>query len=447
MEWMFGIKEGFDVVIGNPPYVRVEKISKNDVSYFKNKYLSSTGKFDLSSIFIEKAINLGSKKFIINFISTYQFLYTSSSIGLRKFIIDNADTTVIMFSSDNQIFESATTYTGIFTFKPSKLRNVIVKTANFKENHVLLESEFILDENNFKSDKVIISEKNLFDKFSNSKSTIRGIHIGKAKCGVVTSCDEVFFINRKQINDLNLEEEIIYPILGSENLNKYYLSIPETYCIYPYQFINDKTELIPLNILEYKYPNIYRYLKSNENILKRRSQGRKTYENSNKWYQLNRPREKWIYDSKKIIASGTTNLSKFAIDNAKSVFRNARLYSLILNNENDIYYKLILGVLNSKICRYLLNLKCPPKSGGYFELSTNFLEEFPYLKLDIDNNLQNKLIIAVDQIIEKKKLGEDTQELEDKIDIMVYKLYDLNYEEVKIVDPEFKLSEEEYELY
>jgi len=96
---------GFDLVIGNPPYIRVEFIDEKQVFYYKNNFRSATGKFDISSLFIEKSLSLLQKNGQLKFISSYQFIYTSSATGLRKFLTENAIGSIIMFPSDKQIFE------------------------------------------------------------------------------------------------------------------------------------------------------------------------------------------------------------------------------------------------------------------------------------------------------------------------------------------------------
>ena len=125
-------KGGFDVIIGNPPYVRVEFIPENQVQYYKNYFKSASGKFDLSSVFYEKSVGLLNDAGIYSVITSYQFLYTSSGIGLREFIAENTDTQIIMFSSDSQVFEGATTYAGIFFSSSSQNPSINVKIANNK---------------------------------------------------------------------------------------------------------------------------------------------------------------------------------------------------------------------------------------------------------------------------------------------------------------------------
>ncbi len=375
-------KGGFDVVIGNPPYVRVEFISNDEVKYYKNNFLSSTGKFDLSSIFIEKSLKLLSSKGIYSVITSYQFLFTSSGLGLRSLLADKNRCDIIMFSSDSQVFPGATTYAGIFTiskFYDTSIHiyeaNNINQTINFGKNYEMLS-------NNFKSEKVLFESTGLYENLVKKGEIIFGKQIGVAKTGVVTSSDDVYYLNSINKLKFNLEDTLVHPILGPDNLNKWIISNPEIYCLYPYYEDNGNTRLIPLDILKSDYPFIYEYLFINKSTLTQRSQGRKDYTESPNWYQLNRPREKWIYDSVKIVYPGTINKPKFALDEKGLLFRNARVYAYILKNEYTMYYKTILIILNSSLSKYIISLICPPKSNNYFELSTGFLENFPFILPD-----------------------------------------------------------------
>ena len=157
---------------------------------------------------------------------------------------------------------------------------------------------------------------------------------------------------------------------------------------------------MPINKLKDTYINIYRYLIDNKPKLILRSQGRKDYSESEKWYQLNRPREKWIYDSIKIIYPGTTNKPKFALDNEKKLFRNARVYAYLLKKEFNSLYKVILPILNSRLTKYLISLKCPPKANNYFEMSTGFMESYPFIIPE--DNIKTIFIQMADIMIAKK---------------------------------------------
>lgn len=240
-------------------------------------------------------------------------------------------------------------------------------------------NEFDLTVHNFSSSKVIVADTSLLKRLECNKNVVKGNVIGMAKTGVVTSADEIFYLTSEQVTSYKLEKELIYPIIGPSELDRWILHKPETLCLYPYEEIENKTTLIELSKLETKYSGVFNYLQSNKTILTARSQGRRDYSKSNKWYQLNRPREKWIYDSPKLIYPGTTNKPKFAYDEFGQVFRNARVYAYILKPAYSNYYKALMPILNSSLTGYLMLLKCPPKANNYYELSTGFMESFPFI--------------------------------------------------------------------
>ena len=370
---------GFDIVIGNPPYVRVEYISEKDVEFYKEHFLSSSGKFDLSSLFFEKSIALLNSNGLYSIITSYQFIYSSSGIGLRKFIAENTKCSVIMFSSDSQVFEGATTYTGIFIAERQYSDEISILKANNNNQQINITKEFKIFSDNFKLKKVIVADTSLLVKLESHSDALKGSSIGMAKTGVVTSADEVFFLTNDLVKKYSIEKELVYPIIGSSELNRWILNEPKTLCLYPYEEKENKTSLIPFIDLEKNYNGVYSYLQLNKEKLIARSQGRKDYSESDRWYQLNRPREKWIYDSQKFIYPGTTNKPKFAIDEKGQVFRNARVYAFLLRKEYNSYYKALMPILNSSLTSYLIRLKCPPKANDYYEMSTGFMESYPFI--------------------------------------------------------------------
>ncbi len=451
---------GFDVVIGNPPYVRVEFIPENQVAYYKDKYVSASNKFDLSSLFIEKSISLLKSKGLYSIISSYQFIYANSGIGLRQFITNNASTEIIKFSSESQLFDGATTYTGIFIFSRSINSSIIIKDAYTLNNEIVIKSLNHLSNENFSSQKVIVGDSSVYDKILANNSIVKGNQLGSAKTGVVSSADEIFFVSSETVNANNFEKEIIYPILGPDDLESWFLNEPSIYCIYPYYQENDKTKLYSIDKLMSDFPNVYNYLNQFSDKLKSRSQGRKDYSESLKWYQLNRPREKWIYDSIKIIYPGTTNRPKFALDTNRQLFRNARLYAFVPKHENPNLLKYLLCILNSSLCYYLMKLKTPPKNNNYFELSTGFIDDFPFILINeeeqkafIDlanlqiesslriNSLKNKFY---NRILSNLKINSLNTRLKDfyKYDFKIF-IEEINKQKVKL-----KLTEQdEWEEY
>ena len=152
--------------------------------------------------------------------------------------------------------------------------------------------------------------------------------------------------------------------------------------------------------------------------------------------------EKVYLQNEKILVRKTGNRLIAVIDN-EQYFTDQSIYNLYLKENKTIDLKLVTALLNSKLLNYYFNKK----------MITN-ADVFPYIKgihlkmLPIKNpDKQNHIITIVNKILENKKQNLDTTELENQIDLMVYKLYELNYAEVLVVDPAFGLSEEEYNSY
>ena len=164
------------------------------------------------------------------------------------------------------------------------------------------------------------------------------------------------------------------------------------------------------------------------------------------WWPLESKR-KVDFDGRKIIVPQRSRTNTFGY-NEMPWYASAAVYFITQPKEN-YELKYILGILNSKLIYKWLFYRGKRK-GDMLELYQKPLSEIPIAKAKEEQ--QNVIVEIVDQILQKKKQKEETKLLENQIDLMVYKLYDLTYEEVKIVDAEFDkvlsefgLSKEDYE--
>ncbi|MCX5816085.1 MAG: Eco57I restriction-modification methylase domain-containing protein [Proteobacteria bacterium] len=111
---------GFDVVIGNPPYVRIQTLNRQEVEYFNGKYKSASGNYDIYILFVEKAMQLLKENGVHGFILPHKFFQASYGQGLRKLISENSSVMEIVHFKDNQVFEGASTYTCLLFLSKSK---------------------------------------------------------------------------------------------------------------------------------------------------------------------------------------------------------------------------------------------------------------------------------------------------------------------------------------
>ena len=151
------------------------------------------------------------------------------------------------------------------------------------------------------------------------------------------------------------------------------------------------------------------------------------------WYALWNPRNISNLTEKKIFTPDICYGSSMVYDDV-GYFHNDTSYGLILKNPSEQLYKAYLAILNSSITWYFLQKTGTSLRGGYFRFKTKYLEPFPLP--EINEQTTQKLVSLVNKILVAKKTNNtnDTNELENKIDEIIYKLYGLTEEEIAIVE-------------
>lgn len=131
-EWMFGIKNGFDIVIviGNPPYIKIQNIDENQADYLKKHYETATGKFDMYVPFVESSFRLINQTGTITFIHPHRFLNVGYGKGLRTFVKNRKGLNKFLYFGADQVFDSATTYSGIFIYRNNSKKIYHTKVTN-----------------------------------------------------------------------------------------------------------------------------------------------------------------------------------------------------------------------------------------------------------------------------------------------------------------------------
>ena len=131
--------------------------------------------------------------------------------------------------------------------------------------------------------------------------------------------------------------------------------------------------------------------------------------------------------------------NRFCLDK-NSFLGNTKIFSTVLKDEYSDYYLPLLVILNSKLMNFYHKIIASPKAGGFYDYKTQFIEKYP---IKLPNNYKEFIEIA-NKLLDKYSLKSDALNEEQIANILVYKLYDLTYVEVKSIDKEFELSEEEY---
>jgi len=454
---------GFDVVIGNPPYVEFKQLDKSIKNALEKFYFSTKGKYDLFIPFIEKSINLINKTGVSSFIVPSMFSKRDFGKNIRSYISSNVFISEIVYFADFQIFKNVTNYPLIFILSKEQQKKTKIKLFqnNSKLSHIEVE-KYINNNNcddNFKSYFVEVDRfkelpwdfyhkdlrrlKVKLEKLSGVKK-LKDI-TDYISVGIQTGKDEVFFVTEKEINELNLEEEIVLPIFRGRDIQKYYSQWSGTYVIYPYNKITNR--VIPEKELKENFPFVYNYLLQNKHKL----QGRSYFEKSNKiWYELWCERIFSKFGKTKIVCAEISPVNRFYIDK-KKYLGNTKTFHIVLKENYQSEYLYILSILNSRLMNFYHKIISVPKAGGNYEYKTQFLNFYPIRLVDMsikkEQQTYDTLVSLVDQMLETQKLYhaaklERDQKLykqkidiiDNKIDKLVYELYGLSEEEIEIVE-------------
>lgn len=358
---MFGIKQ-FDIVIGNPPYVRVQNLPHYLIDMYKETYRTAWKRIDVSTLFIELAYNLINEGRIVSLITSNQFITTEYGKLMRTFLLTNKSINKMIDFGDLPLFENALTYVSIFFL--SKLHNSEflynkVKTLPFlsPENYTAISIQNLSDKVWTLGDTDGI---NVIDKLLVNSERLDAF----AKCwaGIFTDKDEIFLYDINDQIDF-IENNLLMPVLRAQDCYRYKLSQPSKKAFYPYKELLGKTTLLTLEELKKNYPLASEFILKKSLLLKNRKDSRKLFGEKQGWYGLIRFGKLSRFRQPKIISPGEVKHNKFSLDLTGSAFSWARVFSITSESEElNIYY--LLGILNSKLAEYYCHSKASLKQIG-----------------------------------------------------------------------------------
>lgn len=431
---------GFDVIIGNPPYIRIQRIPHNVIDYLFENYSTPIKKSDISLIFIEKAHKLLAKNGLLGFICSSQWMYTDYGERLREYLAEGYLREIVNFGS-LPVFSHASTYPAIFLISKSpgeKLTYRKILSKNQLSLHGIQNSE--TKEIRIRElDKAAwsFSDFSLIDHLETKKIQYVPLsQIGHFYIGTLTGMDEVFVVDSEKILRKKIEKEIVLPYAyRGKEIVPFRRVVPHAKIIYPYlQTKEGNSVLIDEHVLKEEYPNTYRYLLQFKEKLTRRKDSRKFYAKGNQWFRFLRP-GRWTYITReKLLIKGVAKVSCVGYLDKNTAFNGANCPALILDNTDPIP---IMGILNSSLITYYLRSVCPLKLQGYRRFNANNLNNIPIPQGRGD--LLSRIAILTQELMELSATREgkrtpfETEQVErqirhtkDEIDELVFDLYSLS---------------------
>lgn len=397
-------KGGFDVVIGNPPYVRVQNLKQTEVDHYFNSYITPSGKLDISILFFERGYSLLNDNGILSYISTSQWMQTDYGKNIRQFLSDGKLNKILDFGS-LPVFEDADTYPAIFGL--SKTKGNCISYAQVKsKDDLTIEKLRICQFKDYECES-FSSKAWQFSEFDLGKSLIKkkiGFmplkDIAPSFIGDLTGRDEAFVLKKTDAESLGLEEDIVYPYAyRGEEVSSYCVVIPKSVVIYPY---HQSGELFEEDFFKQNYPNAYNYLLPKKEELMKRQDSRKLYATESNWFRhLRAGKFSYIYPKKILLKGIGTELQAGLLDN-RSIFNGANVPAIVLPDSDNID-KVLLCLLNSNLSTYYLTCVCPKKLGGYYRFNSSNISSIPIV---LPKDYQPFIVLADTMLSLNKDLQE-----------------------------------------
>ncbi|HET7117645.1 MAG TPA: DNA methyltransferase, partial [Hanamia sp.] len=393
-------KGGFDVVIGNPPYVRAELLT-GIREYLQNTYSVFNPASDLFSYFYEKSFQLLKQRGRFGFISN-AFDKTTAAVALRKWLQEKVTLINYIDFTGVQIFDGATTYPVII----SAIKNAPSKNNTFNYKKVEKDNlkSFSIDGFYMINQSLLTKENWTFHDLESS-TLIQKIKIhpvvkklyGKCYYGVKTALNDAFLVPKNLFSN----PEHIKPIWEGKDLQKWISIEPGTDLIlfkkgWTKSLFGDIDEEDAVKRLTVLFPEIALHLLSFKDKAKAR------YDQGDYWWELRNCAYYDLFKHPKIVFPNLQNANKFSLDE-KGIFINAPAVLVSISHlDNSINQgRFLLAILNSKLVWYFLKSICVVRSGGYIEVKPQYFEQIPIPELNINN--QQPFIEKADTMLLKNQ--------------------------------------------
>ena len=459
---------GFDAVIGNPPYIRIQTLKEwapTEVEFYKKKFVSaSKGNYDIYVVFVEQGLSLLNKNGLLGYILPHKFFNAQYGEPLRSVIAKGKHLKEIVHFGHQQVFENATTYTCLLFLGKKGYDELIFnriedltswRSTSGKIAEPLSSKGISSSEWNFVvGDKGAIIDK-LRDKFPSFKLFAKRI-----AQGIRTSANQIYVLDyiseennlitakSKELNkDVKIEKNLVKRFLQGKEIKPFVINSSQKIVIIPYTLENEKITLIEPDEMKLKYPHAFSYLLENKAFLEDRENGKMKNKN---WYAYVYPKNIEFMGKRKILVPDIAISSSFAFDeNGEFAFTSG--YGITLEEKANFSPKYILGLLNSKLLDFYLKKISTVMRGGYIRFFSQYIEQLPIRTINFsdpaDKARHDSMVSLVTQMLDLNKRLQDARLDQEKtllarqieatdaaIDKLVYELYGLTPEEIGIIE-------------
>jgi hypothetical protein len=445
---------GFDAIIGNPPYVRIQKLVKHfnqEITYYQSKQSPySVGRkdnIDKYYLFIERAIQLTHAHGTIGYIVPHKFFIVKGGRKLRTAIASHANLSKIIHFGVTQAFPGRSTYTAILILDKQERENFFVqRIATLNKEHIFRSAPSTQYSTSDYTDSpwVFLSTaaSTLFEKIRDN-DIVPLKEIADIPVGLQTSADKIYIVSpieQKENSILfekrgvtwKIESSILLPCIYDLSFNLFDTLSPNSAIIFPYSISGNQATILSEKDMQHKYPLCWEYLSAYKAELEKRSiSGPKDV----KWYQFGRSQSLTkFHNTPKLIWPVLSTQPCYVYDKANLQFTgggNGPYYSLIPKTEYSLLY--LMGILSHPVFEAMIKAGASEFRGAYYSHGKQFIENLPIRTIDSASNSPEKGyydaiikttqdIITAKEVFAKTSLAAKKTVLQRKIDYLFKEL-------------------------
>lgn len=391
---------GFDCVIGNPPYVKLQHFRKAEAD--AAEYLvqarradgaplyesTQTGNFDMYLPFIEKGIELLKPDGRMGFIAPNVWMMNEYGAGLRAKLKRRRNLERWIDFKSHQVFDGAITYTALQFFRGCAgpgIRCVFAPDGDISAidwdavpDHVPYDE--LPDDGAWNLLPNV--ERKLLSRLSETHPPLGDSRWTKQIFqGLITSADHIYHLTRlgsgrylhrskeKQEVEVGIEDGLMRPLVSGPEAKRYRVPKTDTWLLFPYDISGEKPRLYTEAEMRSKFPRGWEHLGEHEDELRAREGGKF---DDDQWYRFGRHQNIDRQECPKLgVAQTVPSLRLFFDDRGQFYFNNVRVNGILPAPQADAWY--LLGVLNCKACDFIFRRIAKSKEGGWFEANKQFL--------------------------------------------------------------------------
>ncbi len=471
---------GFDCVIGNPPYVRIQHMKEwapVEVEYYKQRYKSAgSGNYDIYVVFVEKGLSVLNKQGKLGFILPHKFFNAKYGQALRALIAEGNHLQHIVHFGDQQVFEGATNYTCLLFL--DKSGNKQFRFEKVDDLDAWRDSGKAM-QGGISASKAGASEWNftvgkggaLFDKLQAMPVKLGDV-AARIYQGPITSADTVFLFEQfrqgkkknttevfsKELGEwVSLESSILKAVVRSGSIHRYSAQA-RAVVLFPYEVKDCHARLFDADEMRRHFPLVWGYLTRNKKLLESREGGK--FKDA-EWYRFGRTQNLGMWEQPKLLVPYmVTELAAYLDLGDSFYFVNVTTGGYgITCAQGACSLAYLCGLLNSRLLDFCFKRISTTFHGGYFAANKQFIEQLPIRTINFsdpaDKARHDKLVELVERMLELHKrkgvappsrrqtgrpeagatdLEREIARTDAEIDDLVYELYGITDEERKIIE-------------